>query len=235
MELANRWQQLGEGTDSVRQATNNDAKEVTKLLREAPFRHVHVDWHWPVDWLELAGLIVQEGTENGLKAGLTSRLFGSQTKLNACLAVVADPAPAAWIRVAAIRKSDDLAATLAAMLERTVAYLRETAVTQLAWLAITDWPLDTLAALGFEQTNSIDTLIKTGWQIPSNAQPPNITIRPAGPNDMPRLVQIEAAAFDPLWRHSLSALQLAQRRATSFDVALLNDKVVGFQISTGRN
>ena len=235
MELANRWQQLGEGINCIRQAANSDAKEVTKLLREAQFRHVHVDWHWPVDWLELGGFIVQEESKNGLEVGLTSRLFGSRTKLNACLAVVANPSPAAWVRVAAVRQCDDLAATLAAMLEWTLGYLRETAVTQLGWLAINNWPLDTLSRLGFEQTNRIDSLVKTGWKIPNAAQSSNINIRPVEPNDIPHLVQIETVAFEPLWRHSPSALHLAQKRSTSFDVALLNGKVVGFQISTGRN
>jgi ribosomal-protein-alanine N-acetyltransferase len=49
---------------------------------------------------------------------------------------------------------------------------------------------------------------------------------------LPRLAEIEAITFDPLWRHSAIALALAHQQAWSFDVAEMNGHIVGFQFST---
>jgi ribosomal protein S18 acetylase RimI-like enzyme len=46
------------------------------------------------------------------------------------------------------------------------------------------------------------------------------------------LEQIEARAFEPLWRHSVSTLRLAWQHTVSFDVAAVDGQVVGFQFST---
>jgi ribosomal protein S18 acetylase RimI-like enzyme len=48
---------------------------------------------------------------------------------------------------------------------------------------------------------------------------------------MAALAAVEAAAFDPLWRHSAEGLKLAQGQAICFDVALVGEQIAGFQYS----
>ena len=50
--------------------------------------------------------------------------------------------------------------------------------------------------------------------------------------DLEQLASLEKKAFNPLWRHSARGLGLARHQAFSFDVALLQGKIVGFQLST---
>ena len=62
--------------------------------------------------------------------------------------------------------------------------------------------------------------------------PGDLVIRPVDLEDLPLLEQIEAEAFEPLWRHSAEGLALAARQTLSFDVAERDGRVLGFQFST---
>ena len=69
--------------------------------------------------------------------------------------------------------------------------------------------------------------------VPAFDAPPGLCLRPLLMEDLPALAAIEAAAFEPRWRHSAGDLYLAWRHSIGFDVALLDDEPVGFQFSTG--
>lgn len=233
MEIANLWAQTAAVTTPIRVATRADAAAITDLLRHAPYSHIHVDWHYPVDWLGSPGFVVQEDPQTATPdPPLTSRLFSTRARLLACLAVAADPPPAAWVRLAALEEVLDPVGTLAAMLAEVVAYLRETAVTELAWMPIEDWPAAWLHELGFHTVNEIETYVKNAMTVPPVREVPGLVIRPVDAADLSTLAQIEAEAFVPLWRHSKVGLTLARRQAFSFDVAELNGQIVGFQFST---
>jgi ribosomal protein S18 acetylase RimI-like enzyme len=152
--------------------------------------------------------------------------------LQACLAATADPAPAAWVRVACLRDVSEPEATLARMLGPVSDFLRETAVAHLAWLAIESWPNPWLPRLGFHHYCDVETYIKNDLDLPEGRANSELTIRPVQADDIPALAAIEAAAFAPLWRHSAEALRAVQQIAFSFDVALLQGAPVGFQFST---
>jgi ribosomal-protein-alanine N-acetyltransferase len=233
MEIANRWIQAGGDIKGVRIGRRDDARVITNLLREATHAHLHADWHYPVDWLGSPGFVVVEGPDGGKGVGsLTDRLFGSQVGLQACLAVAADPPPAAWVRVAAVTEAAHTPQILAAMFASIVGYLRQDSVTQLGWLLVESWPEAWIRGLGFEQDNFVETFIKKDNEIPAVQAVPGLVIRSVQDADLQLLERIEADAFDPLWRHSETSLTLARRHALSFDVAELEGAVVGYQFST---
>lgn len=123
-----------------------------------------------------------------------------------------------------------------AMLDRVAGSLRDTAVTQLAWLVAQEWPNRHLPALGFAQINQIETYVKYDLDVPQFHQAPDLIIRPVQPRDFAALAEIETIAFEPLWRMSSDTLALAQRDALCFDVAEWNGRVVGYQLcSYGAN
>ncbi len=233
MEIANQWKEAGRSTKGVRIGRREDARILTKLLREATYSHLHADWHYPADWLGSPGFVVVKGDGDGEESrSLSNRLFGSQLELQACLAVAAEPSPAAWVRVAAVIESARTPQMLAAMFASIVDHLHHELVTQLGWLLVESWPEAWIRGLGFEQENYVETFSKKDNEIPSVEAVPGLVIRPVQEIDLPFLEKIESDAFTPLWRHSVTSLTLARRHALSFDVAELDGAVVGYQLST---
>lgn len=184
-----------------------------------------------MDWVGEKGFVVFPQEAHKLST-LGSKLFSPRSHLAACLAAIPDPPPAAWVRVACVGNGTNPLPVLEAMLENVVICLQETAVSELGWLVMNEWPLPWLPALGFAPANEIITYTKFDMAIPETAVPPDLEFRPAQPADMDILANIEAAAFDPLWRHSATGLLLAYRQSFSFDVAVRHGRVVGFQFST---
>jgi ribosomal protein S18 acetylase RimI-like enzyme len=217
----------------VRVATTADKTDIVELLRHAPFRHIHADWRLPVDWLGEDSFVVIPKTPLPEKLeSFTAKLFPQRSMLMGCLAATADPVPAAWVRAAALNYIEQPEVALGKMLAHVEAYLVQTAVTELAWLVVDTWPLAWLANFDFQQVNEIETYLKQDLSLPALRPVPDLTIRPAELDDMPCLAQMETAAFDPLWRHSLNSLRLAINQTISFDVALWRGRLIGFQLST---
>lgn len=202
----------------VRVATKADAPAITKLLRVSPYSHVHLDWRMPVEWLGGAGFVVHQDPRG--KSGIAG-----------CLAVAADPPPAAWVRVAAVGDGGNPFLMLGAMLAQALESLRRDAVSQLGWLAAETWPTAWLSGLGFEPVNKIETYWKDDLDLPPLRSVPDLSIRPVEIGDMDTLATLENLAFEPLWRHSAEGLSLATREASGFDVAVVQGRIVGFQLS----
>ena len=233
MELANQRNDSNPVESHIRPAQQADASAITILLRNAAFTHMHVDWHYPSDWLGSPGFVLQEKIEKQTAVkSITKHFFGDQKTLTACLAVTADPLPAAWVRVAAIGREQDGGVLLAQMMEPVVAYLRETAVTHIGWLLAQGWPQAWTAAVGFEPFTAIETYVKDDLTLPDLPVVPEVTLRPVRSEDMDILARIELDAYDPLWRHSADALRLAHHQSSSFDVIEYAGKIVCFQFST---
>jgi ribosomal protein S18 acetylase RimI-like enzyme len=201
-------------------------------MREAAYGHLHADWRYPSDWLGSPGFVVLEQSGDSRVMTITRRLFSGDLELPACLAVAADPPPGAWVRVAAFLSAPEPVPVLAAMLSATVPYLAQQGVTELAWLIVEDWPAEWFTALGFRKANMVETLVSEDLLVDHTPFPPGLVLRAAEPADLPALVAIEAAAFEPIWRHSLEGLTLAKGYAFRFDVAEVDDRLIGFQFST---
>ena len=217
----------------VRIATRADNVDIIELLRHAPFRHIHADWRLPVDWLGEESFVVIPKTPLPQRLqSFTEKLFPQRCQLLGCLVATADPAPAAWVRAAALDYVEQPEVALGHMLARVEAHLVKTAVTHLAWLVVDSWPLAWLNNFDFYQENEIETFIKDDFSVPPVRPVPDLIIRPAEPGDMVALAAIETAAFAPLWRHSLDSLRLAYKQTLSFEVAEWQGRLAGFQFST---
>ncbi len=233
MEFANVWQENAY-ISQVRMAEKRDSGAITRLLRRVPLMHIHADWRLPAEWLGSPGFVVlpERDYDDGNGRSPTNNFLLPQTGLLGCLAATADPPPTAWVRVAAVSESRDM---LAAMVARVAAYLQETAVTELCWLATRAWPDTWLPDLGFFQANAIETYLKDDVWLPEGTAVPHLKFRPAKLTDMAALEKIETAAFEPMWRHSAETFALASQQALCFDVAEMNGEIVAFQLSTRTN
>ena len=237
MEFANRWPGLNnlqmDEILEVRVAKKSDAPAITRLLNSAQLTHFHVDWRLPVDWLGEAGfVVVPQGKDLSIAAQVPTLLLPREQML-ACLAVTADPLPAAWVRLSAVSSELDSTMALTEMFAVVEEYLQETAVTEVGWLVLDPWPIAALPDLGFEQVNVIEMYVKDNLDLPEIEPVPDLVIRPVERGDFEELEALETAVFEPLWRFSKETLMIARREAVSFDVAFLGDRLVGYQISSG--
>lgn len=200
----------------TRQLHKKDRSALTWFLRSARYSHVHVDWYALSDWL-------------GQPAAVGLEIDG---ELQAFLVAGADPPPAAWVRGVALQGDQVVEPALQRLLQTITPALRAAQATHLAWMSSHRWPDPIVAALGFETLTHVVTMTREIGPLPAFALNPAIRIRPVVPADMETLAQIEEDAFAPLWRYSARALMLAHTQTFSFDVALLDGVVVGYQCST---
>jgi ribosomal protein S18 acetylase RimI-like enzyme len=217
MEIAN-----GSGP-VVRQSTEADSGPIAALMKVAKYRHSHVDWRLPGDWLNTPGFVVCENTQGK-----------EMNKLVGCLTAAADPPPCAWIRLAAVHGSGEPTSLLARMLEQVLRVLPSTGVNQVAWLAADPWPEDTLSRHGFRPVNWIETYVKEDLEGPVNLEndtPKSVTIRAVKYSELNAMAEIDELAFTPMWRHSLTSLKVAYGEALSFDMVVMDEQPVGFQYS----
>jgi ribosomal protein S18 acetylase RimI-like enzyme len=236
MESANHWSQIISKYKyefEVKVAEKSEAKSITWLLRNAPYSHMHADWHYPSDWFDKKSFVVIPGSDSPQDKKLfPARFFNQQKSLKACLAVAADPTPAAWVRLAAVLDKSYGREMMASMFAAVVDPLKAEEITQIGWLLVEDWPETWLIDLGFEQINEVITYSKMGTDIRSFLKPSDLEIRPVQTADLSALARIEERAFEPLWRHSELGLSRAKQQALSFDVALINNTPVAFQFSS---
>lgn len=203
----------------VWQAQEADFSLIENLIKTAPWRHKHVDWFEPNSWLGSAGFVLSKA-QNGARG---------------CLAIVADPGPAAWVRLAALERVNfnrkDSFIQMATMVDHVCDYLTNSGVQIVGWMAPIAWPDDWPQKLGFTESEQVITYQKATFKIPALKGVPGLQIRAAAPDDLAGLAEIESRAFRPIWRHSARGLVHAKAQAFSFDVALINNKVVGYQHS----
>lgn len=226
MEFANRSDPEVEFL--IREAKRSDADKILQLLQTAVYRHINVDWYVPGDWLGKQGFVVL--TKETGASGPAARLLGPREKLFGCLAVGADVDSLAWVRLAAVADVANPQKATANLLTAAWRHLPEKGVYQVAWLAIEDWPRTWFEEMGFTIANEIETYIKDDTAV-LDVNLSEVAIRPVKRSDIERLVAIEQEAFDPLWQHSVAALNMAYSQALSFDVVLLADEIAGFQLS----
>lgn len=207
-----------------RRATAADAPAIHRLLRRGAYSHLHVDWRLPVEWLDTGGAVLVETTVDHPDG---------PDELQACLAVGADPPPAAWVRIFALADTSAAIPLLQAMLGMVLPHLQERNVSQLGWLPREGLPAEWVESAGFHQVNQVETYVKKGVDPPKNLRANEaVDLGPVQTDDLPRLAALEAEAFAPLWRHSVDGLRLGWQHARSFHVARLNGEVVGFQYSS---
>ena len=214
-------------------AQRSDARAITTLLQNAPYSHIHADWHYPADWLGSSGFVVMDDMPNESDSNsLNKHFFGEEKRLLACLAVEPDPPPAAWVRVAAVSESVNGQEALSQLFELIMIYLKKSAISEVGWLLVESWPNSWIRDLGFDKVDTVETFMKDGTETPQIQSKKGLTFRAVTANDLGRLEEIEREVYQPLWRNSVAGLALARRHAFIFDVVEIQGKIVGFQYST---
>jgi ribosomal protein S18 acetylase RimI-like enzyme len=194
-------------------------RSVTNLLFYSYRTHTHLDWQDTESWLDSTDapmcLAWQDNTLIGLMAA-------SAPVQNTC-----------WMRLAAL--ADDLSAAqtvFTTLWERLALALRMMGVQQVAVLVIRDWLKPYLPPLGFRFDEYVVTLFRSGYQVPDAPLVEGLAMQSTIAADIQRLLEIDHAAFPPLWRMSSSDFREARRSASLCTLALKDEVAAGYQLWT---
>lgn len=205
-------------TSLVRPASIDDHQRLSNLIFFETRLHRHLDWRTPLEWL---GAPFYWALDDGMH-------------ITAALACPEETEGIAWVRLF-VHAAEWTTEGAWNMLWRTAREeIAGAGGARVAVIAMQAWFQQALAASGFENRQSIVMLEWHGYSsqpwVRSEAE---VRIRQMGEADLSEIHQIDAAAFDPLWRNSFETLSRAFRQSLIATVAEDDDGVVGYQLSTG--
>jgi [ribosomal protein S18]-alanine N-acetyltransferase len=200
----------------VRPAVSSDREKIADLISFEAHVHRHLDWRTPLDWIGCSPYWVLE--ERG-------RLVGA-------LACPPDPDSIAWIRLFAFASLPAGLSVWSTLWNAARGQLAETGGATVAVIATQRWFDSILIENGFDLNGHI-TLLEWNYQPPVRAPlPSDINLRAMTFADLPRVVEVDSAAFEPLWRNSLPALSKAYSQASCAFIAEDASGMLGYQLST---
>lgn len=193
-------------------------RAVLDLLTTSSRTHTHLDWHETGWWLDTTQSPV--------------RLAWLDTALVGIAAVSTPQGSVSWIRLLGVADHAPARRVLHALWDTLCEELPGIGVDTVHLLIMSDWLVPHLSELGFAFEDEIITLRRDSLTFPVIERARNPAIRAAAVSDLERLVTVDSKAFSSPWQLTLQDLRQAIRLAMSCTVALHNDLVVGYQLST---
>ena len=201
---------------TVREANPADRQQLANLIHFETHVHRHLDWRTPLDWL---------GHRPYLIAEFNGALVGA-------LACPLDEPEIAWIRMFAAGGAVPLGDVWQALWEAGRLALEQLEKSRVAAIVMQGWFKSLLETSGFVHT---DNVIVLRWEQDNTLPLPRWkagSIRTMTPADLEMVSKIDSIAFEPEWRNSVTALELAYQQAAFATVMVEGQDVLGFQIST---
>jgi len=126
-------------------------------------------------------------------------------------------------------------AFLVALCERAAADLQRLGAKGFVCLTSEDWVSTLLQRAGFRVEDRVISLRRQGpWLAGLPPDEPSLRLRLAQGSDLPALVALDEAAFDPIWRLDRAGMSLYLVTATRFAVAEREGLLVGYAVTDAR-
>lgn len=201
---------------TLRPAQKSDSNAIGALLNREYYVHRHLDWRQPLEWLDSQPfwVLLHDG------------------ELHAALACPIDPPGIAWVHLFASSNIIQPVRAWPMLFQKILADFQANSPDYIVAIALQRWFRELLENNHFSHYQDIVVLNWTNQVPPARPLADDIDIRPMISSDLPAVAIIDQLAFEPIWRNSLEAIQLAYRQAAYSTVAVRNGTIVGFQIST---
>jgi ribosomal protein S18 acetylase RimI-like enzyme len=199
----------------IRVARNDDWLSIERLLTLAERHYMALEWWTVQEWLGRPSFLLAVDPR-GQCLGLMLSIIGD--------------GPIAWLRLVSAVEDH----YIIPLLDASARVVLEEGGEGLAFLGNEGWILSKLKQTGFEQVNQVVTLRHRGQWLVRNG-PSNLRVQAATATDIDAILVVDQAAFKPMWWYDRAVLHRALNLACSFDVAYLDGKCVGYQLSTLRN
>jgi ribosomal-protein-alanine N-acetyltransferase len=201
----------------VRPAVSSDQQEIADLILFSSHVHRHLDWRTPLDWIGYSPYWVLE--EGG-------RLVGA-------LAFPPDPDSISWIRLFVYASQHSGSSVWLPLWNAARRELAAAGGATVAVIATQRWFDSILVENGYFLHGHITLLEWNNQPKVPTPVPSNINLRAMTLDDLPSVVEVDSAAFEPLWRNSFGALSRAYSQASHASIAEDDSGIVGYQLSTG--
>lgn len=191
--------------------------EVLSLMYYSRLIHTHLDWYQVGHWLDSEPNQVHLMYENNHLAGV----MGANASVSGI----------GWIRLVAIHQREEAARVMDTLWRSLLPRLKTEGMHTVSVLVINPWLLDHLDGMGFSYLENVVTLQRGQQALPD---PPvtDIQIRNGYLENIAGIAAVDHAAFDPAWHLSTRELRQAQRQAASSTIAVYDEQIVGYQLST---
>jgi len=206
-------------TTQVRLADLNDHQRLSNLVFFETRSHRHLDWRSPLEWL---GDKYFWAVENG-------------SQITAALACPEETKGIAWVRLfvhSAEYWSPENAWTM--LWNSAKDDIAQAGGAKVAAIVQHSWVKNVLEGAGFENRQNI-VMLEWMYQPWEGFEADGVRIRQMIEADLPDVVAVDGASFDPLWHNSYETLQRALSRALFATVAENERGVIGYQVTTGAN
>ena len=153
-------------------------------------------------------------------------------QIKALLAATPERPAAAWLRFFHAERDGQHEQYFKTLLSQAKVVLKAMGAQSLFSLAPYEWLERLLSAEGFKPADNIVTLQRNFSEVnhgSTNRQP---IIREMTYRDMATVEAIDVAAFDPAWQLNHASLKKTYHLSAWHSVALLEGKIVGYQMST---
>jgi [ribosomal protein S18]-alanine N-acetyltransferase len=202
----------------IRPAELRDRQILSTLTFFQTHAHRHLDWRHPLDWLgsPYFWLIEEDG------------------RALAALACPPDPPGVAWVRLFAYSGRVSALEAWSTLWDLARGEISRRGGALVGVIAMQDWMRDLMARTEFDWIHNIVMLEWRGRPILQRSLPDGLTLRAMTESDLPAVEQVDADAFDPLWRISFDNLQRALSQSVSATVIESQGRVLGYQLSTGK-
>jgi ribosomal protein S18 acetylase RimI-like enzyme len=201
----------------TRRAVSADQQQIANLILFQQQIHRHLDWRAPLEWLGHQPYFVLENSG----------------RIVAALACPPDPPSIFWIRLFVFDSSLSGTSAWSLLWDAARCELAPLVGATAAAITMQHWFESLLIENKFTLAQHIVMLEWNRQPFKSYPLPSGIKLRPMTFDDLPRVVEVDAAAFEPLWQNSLSALNKARSQAIYASVAENESGIVGYQLSTG--
>ena len=197
-------------------ATPKDFDRLANFLNVKNTIYRHLDWFGVLDWLGEQAFLIEQ-IEDDIQAFICATPENEET---------------AWLRAFGVKKDLNPTPSWEKLLKVANDILRGKKVKRLAGLGLHPWFESLLSNANFINQQNVVVL---EWKnkfptIPSTDG--KIQIRMMTSEDLPTVEHIDKCAFPSLWQNSLAGLTKAFKLQGISTVALYNDTIVGYQIST---
>lgn len=200
---------------TIRPTTKRDRSLVASLLSHAPQRHLHLDWYTTYDFLDESPSLIA---------------FDDQRDV-ALLACPPDPAGIGWIRHFAVSEGIPTATLWELLWKQALSIAPSVGITTVSALVTQSWFIPLLQGEGFTQTTEVIFLEWKGKEFHIDL-PQDATLRSMTSEDLDAVSNVDKQAFQPLWQHSIRALDAAFELSAFATVVEVDEKVIAYQMST---
>lgn len=201
----------------VRPALENDKQEIANLMFFGRHVHRHLDWQHPTEWLGSPFYWVLERNK----------------KIMAVLACPQDQQGTTWVRLFTHVESFSAEDAWQILWENAKDDIEQSCnKITVAAITLQEWMQTLLRESGFKNEEKILALEWTGATPPQWTLPSGVRLRAMQSEDLPRVAEVDSAAFAPLWRNPLTMLKQAYGQAMLATVAETEKGIIGYQICT---